>query len=170
MLDHYAQTVPRRDALRPTAPQAVRNAAWVMYTGAVAALVLVVVEFVTAQATKTALGHRYPSLSARDLAAVARFTVISEAVVALIVAVLFVWVARRCLDGKNWARITATVLGALGTLDAFLALTVAHLHAGHSTADLIVGFVIAGIGLVSICILWLRSSNAYFRQVGRTGV
>jgi hypothetical protein len=106
---------PRLTARRPTAPQAVRNAAGVMYTGAVAALVLVVVEFVTAQATKTALGHRYPSMSARDLAAVARFTVISEAVVALIVAGLFVWIARRCLDGKNWARITATVLGALGT-------------------------------------------------------
>jgi hypothetical protein len=33
-----------------------------------------------------------------------------------------------------------------------------------------VGFVIAGIGLVSICILWLRSSNAYFQQLGRPGV
>jgi hypothetical protein len=28
-------------------------------------------------------------------------------------------------------------------------------------------FVVAGIGLFSICVLWQRSSNAYFRQFTR---
>jgi hypothetical protein len=150
---------------RPSAPLAVRNAARVMYAGAVASVILIVVEFVTAGATKTALGRRYPRLSASELTTVTHFTVISEAVVALIAAVLFVWIARTCMDGKNWARITATVLCGLGILEAFLALTVPHLRAGRSSADLIVSFVVAGIGLVSICILWQRSPNAYFRQL-----
>jgi hypothetical protein len=66
---------------------------------------------------------------------------------------------------QNWDRITATAPCALGILDVFLALTVSHLRAGSSTADLIVSFVLTGIGLVSICILWQRSSNAYFRQL-----
>lgn len=170
MLDHHAQTIPQPDTLQPSAPVAVRNAARVMYAGAVASVILVVVEFVTAQATKTALGRRYPRLSASELTTVTHFTVISEAVLSLIGAVLFVWIARRCLAGKNWARITATVLAALGTLAAFLALTLPGLHAGWSSADLIVRFVVAGIGLISVGILWQRSSNGYFRQLRHPGV
>jgi hypothetical protein len=72
--------------------------------------------------------------------------VFSEAVAALIVAGLFVWIARKCMAGKNWARITATVLCALGILDAVLALTGPGLRAGRSPADLILGSTVAGIG------------------------
>jgi uncharacterized membrane protein YhaH (DUF805 family) len=133
-------------------------------------VILIVVEFVTVHATKAALGRRYPRLSASELTTVTHFTVISKAVVALIVAGLFVWIARKCMDGRNWARITATVLCALGILDALLALTVPHLRAGGSSADLILSFSIAGIGLISICILWQRSSNTYFRQLRRPRV
>jgi hypothetical protein len=84
---------------------------------------------------------------------------------ALIGTVLFVWMARACLDGKNWARITAAALCALGVLGAFLDLGGA-ITGGRSTANLITTFVVAGIGLVSICLLWQRSSNAYFRTFG----
>jgi hypothetical protein len=123
MLDHDTQTVLARNTLRPDAPRAVRKAAWVMYAGAVASVILVIVEFLTAGATRTALGRRYRLMSANELTTVAHFTVVAEAVAALIASVLFVWIARRCLQGKNWARITATVLCAWGILDAFLALT-----------------------------------------------
>ena len=170
MLDHHTEPVTGRDTRQPTAPLAVRNAAWVMYAGAVASVILIVVEFVTAHATKTALGRRYPRLSASELTTVTHFTVTGEAVAALIAAVLFVWIARACLDGKNWARLTAAALCALGILDAFLALTVPSLRAGRSSADLILSFVVAKIGLISICILWQRSSNAFFRQLRRPGV
>jgi hypothetical protein len=33
----------------------------------------------------------------------------------------------------------------------------------------ITGFVVAGIGLVSVCLLWQRSSNAFFGNAGRLG-
>jgi Co/Zn/Cd efflux system component len=114
------------------------------------------------------LGVRaYPRLSASDLTTLTHFTVASEAVAGLIAAVLFVWIARACLQGKNPARITAAVLCGLAIVGAFLALTVPDLRADRSSADLIVSFVVAGIGLVSTCILWQRSSSAYFRQVTR---
>jgi hypothetical protein len=161
---------PPIDALQPGAPLAVRNAARVMYTGAAAALIYIVAEFMTASATKTALGRRYPRLSASELTAAARFTVISEAVVALIAAVLFVGIARACTHGKNWARITGTVLCGLGIVEALIDLTVPGLRAGRSPADLIVSFVVAGLGLISVCILWQRRSAAYFRPLRRPGI
>jgi hypothetical protein len=164
MLDHHTETIARRDTLQPSAPHAVRLAAWVMYAGAVASAIRVVVAFVTAGATKTAIAHKYPTLSASSLADVTHVAVIGGAAVALIAGVLFVWIARVCMEGRNWARITGTVLCAIGVLFAVLDLTLGT----RSSGDLIMNYVVAGIGLVSICPLRQRSSSAYFRQFTRT--
>jgi hypothetical protein len=162
MIDHHTETAQRPDSLQPTAPPAVRNAAQVMYATAVASLVLLVVDLATAGATKTVLEKKHPNLSASAISTVTNVTVIAEAVVAVISAAVFVWLARECLAGKNWARITATVLCGLGILGAFIAV-----GTGRSSAVLIVGFVLAGIRLVLLPILWQGSSNAYFRQFRR---
>jgi hypothetical protein len=165
MLDHHTETIARGDILQPGAPDAVRLAAWVMYAGAVASAVRVAVAFATAGATKTAIAQKYPTLSASSLTTVTHVAVIGGAAVALIAGVLFVWIARVCMAGKNWARITGTVLCAIGVLFAVLDLTVG----ARSSADLVMNYVVAGIGLVSICPLWQRSSSAYFRQSTRAG-
>jgi hypothetical protein len=162
MIEQHTQTGQRPDIARPAAPLAVRNAAWVMYAGAVASVVRGVVYLVTARATKAALELRYPRLSAHSITALTHVTDIAGAVGGLIGAAVFVWIARACLGGKNWARITATALGALGILGAFVSQ-----HYDRSSANLIMGFVIAGIAAVTICLLWQRSSNAYFRNLRR---
>jgi hypothetical protein len=162
MIEQHTQTGQRPDTMRTDAPRAVRSAAWVMYAGAVASVVHSVVYLVTASATKTAIGHKYPRLSASELTTVAHITVTSEAVAGLIGAALFLWIAHACLDGRNWARITATVFCAVGFVGAFYAL-----GTGWSTGNVIMGFAVDGIGLVSICILWQRSSNAYFLKSRR---
>jgi hypothetical protein len=165
MIEHQTDTGQRPDTLQPAAPLAVRNAALVMYAGAVACVIRTVVALVTSGATKTAIEHKYPRLSASGINTVTHITVISEAVAALIGAVLFIWIARACLQGKNWARITGTVfcaLGLLGILTASLGV-----GSGRTAANLIMTCVVAGIGLISICLLWQRGSNAYFRRFGR---
>jgi hypothetical protein len=62
------------------------------------------------------------------------------------------------------------VLCGLGIVEAFIDLTVPGLRAGRSSADLILSFVVAGLGLISVCIMWQRSSAAYFRQLRRPGI
>jgi Hemerythrin HHE cation binding domain len=161
MIEQHTQTGQRPNSMQTDAPRAVRNAAWVMYAGAVASVIRVVADLVTVHATKTAIGHQYPKLSASALSTVTDIAVIGEVAGGLIGAVLFVWIARVCLEGKDWARITATTLCAVGVLGAFLDLGSA-IGGGRTTANLIMGPVVAGIGLVSICLLWQRSSNAYF--------
>jgi VIT1/CCC1 family predicted Fe2+/Mn2+ transporter len=74
------------------------------------------------------------------------------------------WIALECVQGKNWARTTATVFCALGILGAFIGL-----DAGRSPATVIMGFVVAGIGLISVSMLWQRSPNAFFGNVKRLG-
>jgi hypothetical protein len=157
MTEHTTQTAPRPPALRPTTPPAVRNAARVMYAGAAASVARGAAYLVTGRATKAALEHRFPRLSAGDIAALTHGMVIVGSIAGLIGAVLFAWIALECVAGKNWARITATVFCALGILGAFVGL-----DTGRSSAAVIMGFVVAGIGLISVCLLWQRSSNAFF--------
>jgi hypothetical protein len=162
MIEHHAVIAPRPGTLPPTAPVALRNATLVMYAGAAASVIRTVVCFVTASATKTAIEHKYPQLSAGATNTVTHVAVIGGAVGALIGAGLFVWIARACLEGKSWARVTGTVFCALG----ILGIPAASLDVGATgtTANLIMSSVVAGIGLVSVCILWQRGSNAYFRH------
>jgi hypothetical protein len=159
MTEHNTQTAARPDVLRPAIPAAVRNAAWVMYAGAVASVVRGVIYLVTTRATKAALEHRFPRLSAAHITTLTHATVIAGSVAGVIGMAAFVWIALECLHGKNWARITATVFCALGILGAFVGLV-----GGRSPASLIMGFVVAGIGLLSVCLLWQRSSSAYFEN------
>lgn len=163
MIDHNTATAQRPGTLQPAAPLAVRNAARVMYAGAVASVTRSVVDFVTAGATKMAIEHKYPQLSAGAINTVTHTSVIGGAVTALIGAVLFVWIARACTQGKNWARITGTVFCALGLLSILTASL--DVGATGTAANVITSCVVAGIGLVSICILWRRGPNAYFQHV-----
>lgn len=164
MTEHNTQTAVRPDAPQHTAPLAVRNAARVMYAGAVASVARGVVYLVTERATKAALEHRFPRLSAATITTLTHATVIAGAVTGVVGALLFVWIARECLERKRWAQITATAFCALGILGAFVGL-----DTGRSPASVIMGFAVAGIGLVSVCLLWQRGSNAFFRNAGRPG-
>ena len=167
MTEHSTQTAARPEAAQPSAPLAVRNAAWAMYAGAAASVARGVTYLATQGATKAALERRFPHQSAAHITTLTHATVIAGSVASLVGAVLFFWIARESLQGKNWARITAAVLCGIGIVGAFIALTVPAPRTGRSSADLILSFVVAGIGLVSICILWQRNSNAYFRQFTR---
>jgi hypothetical protein len=163
MIEYNAKTSQQAPGtLQPAVPPAVRDAAWVMYAGAVASAIHVVVVLVTTGATKTALEHKHPHLSAGALSTLTSITVIATAALALIGAVLFISLARACRRGKNSARITAAVLAALGVLIAIY-----DVSAGRSTLNLILSFVVAAIGLASVTLLWLPSSGVYFRYFKR---
>jgi len=168
MIEQHAHTIPRPGTLQPAAPLAVRNAARVMYAGAAACVIRAVVDIVTAGAAKTAIARKYPKLTAGDITTVTHITVISGAAAALIGALLFVWIARVSVEGRNWARVTATVFCALGLLDVLVASL--DVGAGRTIANLIMSSVVAGIGLVSICALWQHSANAYFGHSGPPAV
>ncbi|HTZ27553.1 MAG TPA: hypothetical protein VMC83_26385 [Streptosporangiaceae bacterium] len=164
MTEHTTLTAARPGALRPAPPLAVRIAAWVMYAGAAASAARGVAYLTTERATKAALEHRFPRLSGGNITTLAHATVTTGSLAGLIGVAAFIWIALACMAGKNWARITGTVFCALGILGAFIGL-----DAGRSPATVIIGFVVTGIGLVSVCMLWLRSSNAFFGNARHPG-
>ena len=70
----------------------------------------------------------------------------------------WILIARACQAGKNWARITGTVLFGLATLDAFGGLV-----NPVAVPVKILAFVIWLLGLIAVVRLWQATSSAYFK-------
>jgi ABC-type Na+ efflux pump permease subunit len=158
----YTGPVERTGVDRPAIPASVLNAVKVMYAGAVFSVLDIIIGLTNQSATKTAIRKKSPHLSLHTLNNTVHIAVIGDIVVGVLGALLFIWIARSCRSGKNWARVTATVLCFIGFLGA-----VFHIIEPEATLNLIASFVLFLIGLAAVVLLWLRSSSAYFKYFKR---
>lgn len=98
---------------------------------------------------------------------------IGGAVLGLVGLGVWIWMAVMNGKGRNWARIVATVLGALslaGTLSSLANVAgTAALGGGTlpmSTANVVLSVVDPVLVVAILVLLWLRPSSAYFGAVG----
>ena len=144
---------------RPPIPQSITRAVQVMYVGAAASLIGIVIAILDRHAIRTALATRKTAhpLTTSQLNSDYHL-VLGVAIVGGVIGVaLWLWMAYSCKAGKGWARIVSTVLFAIDTLS---------LLAGAITsagAARIYGIVVWLIGLGTIILLWQRSSTEYFK-------
>jgi uncharacterized membrane protein (UPF0136 family) len=89
-----------------------------MYGGAAASLIYLAGSIVTQGSTKTAIEKRFPNLTASQVTTQQHVLLIAGVVAGLISIAAWILIARASQAGKNWARITGTVLFGLATLDA----------------------------------------------------
>jgi hypothetical protein len=146
-------------AERPPAPQSITRAVQLMYAGAVASLIGIIIAILDRHAIRNALATRktaHPLTSSQlntDY-----HVVLGAAIVSGLIGVgLWLWMAYSCKAGKNWARILSTVLFGLNTLSVV---------GGAVTSggvSRIYSIVIWLIGLGAIVLLWQRSSTEYFK-------
>jgi hypothetical protein len=152
-----------RDPDDSAIPPTVRKAVRFMLAGAavtiVFALFQVIVEIVNRNALDN-VGGKPPSSS--QLAARLAFVIVGYAIVTWI----WVLMARLNRAGLTWARIAASVLFAIVTLELYI--VVDSIKAGQvlTVADIIyivflVGIWVAGVG--AIAMLWRPQSSAYFK-------
>jgi len=89
------------------------------------------------------------------------------AIEAIIVIALWLWLAKACGRGKNWARVTGTVLFGIHTLGVLVVLVSPHRDLGLIKVLTLIGWLIAG---AAVLYLWRRQSSAYFSgRGGATG-
>ena len=155
--------------VRPPIPQSVTRAVQVMYLGALASLVGIIIELLTRHSLRTYIhdhstrnGH---PLTATQVADTYHAELVVLVVVGLIGIVLWLWMAQMNKAGKNWARITSTVFFALDTLGAIGGLAGGALSGG--SVNRFYGLVVWVIGVAAILLLWQRSSTQYFKSVPR---
>ena len=95
----------------------------VMYVGAAASLLGIIIDILTVSATKTAIEKRSPHMTVSQINSSQHVLVAGFIAGGVIAAVVWIVLARASKSGHNWARITGTVLFALSTVDTIVGLT-----------------------------------------------
>lgn len=154
---------PAQERALASAPQSVIRAARVMYVGAAASVIGIVIDLLQRHSIRNAIVKHNPSLTASKVTTTYHAELVILVVAGLIAAGLWIWMARANLAGKSWARIVSTVLFAIETISVISSATV--VAGGGATR--VYAIVVWVIGLVAIVLLWQRSSSAYFRATPR---
>jgi len=144
---------------RPPIPQSVSRAVQIMYVGAAASIIGIVIDMTTLSSTKAEIIKRSPNLTPTQVTNAEHFAVGLFIVSGLIGAALWLWMAQSCKAGKGWARIVSSVLFGIETISV-LAGAAAVASGG---AVRIFGIVVWLIGLAAIILLWQRPSTQYFK-------
>ena len=144
---------------RPPAPASVLNAVKVMYAGAVASLIGIIIDLTTLSATKSAIEKHSPQLTTSQVNGMQHALVTSAIVGGLIGAGLWIFIAQACKSGKSWARITGTVLFGVNTVQDGLS----NLVVPEAALVKIFWFVVWLIGLAAVVLLWRGTSSAFFK-------
>jgi hypothetical protein len=158
MYQPYPQDTQMPETRHLPAPASVLNAVRVMYVGAAASLLGIVIDVLTVGATKRAIEKHSHHLTASQINSSQHVLVIAFIIGGLIGAAAWFFLARSCLGGKNWARITGTVLFALATVD-----TLGGLGAPIAGAVKIWALLVWLVGLTAIVFLWRRTSTEFFK-------
>jgi hypothetical protein len=139
-------------------PPSVLNAVKLMWAGAGISLISVIIGLVTIGSLKSAIEQANPSLSSSQVSAVATASVAAVVIVGLLGVGLWIWLAQMSKAGKNWARVTGTVLFGIDTLFQLISFTRSAALAGR-----IPGLIVWLVGLGAVILLWRRPSSDYFK-------
>ena len=150
------------DPERPPAPPSIQNAVKLMYAGAAISAVSLVISLATIGGTKDAISKARPSLTATQVNQLNTFIIALAVVSGVIGVALWLWMARKNGQGKNWARILSTVLFALATLDLFGVVS-----QPKTALGLIFPVLTWLAGAGAVFLLWRKDSTDFYRPAGR---
>jgi hypothetical protein len=144
---------------RPPVPQSITRAVQLMYAGAAASLIGIIIALTTLSSIKSQIISKNPSLTTTQVNNAEHVAIGILIASGLIGAALWLWMAQSSKAGKNWARIVSTVLFAIQTLNVVAGASAI----SSGGASRIYSIVIWLIGLGAIIFLWQRSSTEYFK-------
>jgi hypothetical protein len=143
---------------RPPVPQTVLNAVKLMYAGAAVSAIEVIISFTTIGGLKSAIEKAYPKDTAAQVHTLEIQGIVGLAITGLLGVGLWVLMARLNLSGRSWARMVASVLFAINTLDLVTTFT-----RPGTILGLIFAVALWAVGLGAIVFLWRRESSEFFR-------
>lgn len=158
MYQPYPTDAQMPDVQRSPLPPSVINAVRVMYAGAAATVIGIVIDILTVNATKAAIEKRSPHLSVTQVNSLQHALIAGSIVSGVIATALWILIAQMCKAGKSWARLTGTVLFAIATID-----TLGAAIAPESGLVKVWFVVIWLLGLSAVILLWRRSSTDFFQ-------
>ena len=145
---------------RPPIPQSITRAVQLMYAGAAASLIGIIIALTTLSSIKSQIISKNPTLTTTQVNNAEHVAIGILIASGLIGAALWLWMAQSSKAGKNWARIVSTVLFAIQTINVVAGAAAV----ASGGASRIYSIVIWLIGLGAIIFLWQRSSTEYFKS------
>jgi hypothetical protein len=143
-------------------PQPIRTAVLLMRAGAVLSLLALLVGLLTLGSLKDNIRQQLidsnKHYTQSDIDTVYNVGVASVVIVGLLGVALWLWMAKANGEGRRWARIVATVLGALNVIYTVMSLFQGQASAGSLILS-VIGAILASMILV---LLWRRESSAYY--------
>jgi hypothetical protein len=133
-----------------------------MYAGAALSLIELIVSLATIASLKSAILKKFPNYTSSQIHS-AEVAIVAGVVIEAVIAIgLWLWMARASNAGRNYARITGTVLFAVYTLFLLLDLRRPSVGIGLIFAALV---WVAGLG--AVVMLWRKDSSEYFNLRAR---
>lgn len=149
---------------QPPVPQSVLNAVKLMYAGAVVSAIEIVISFTTIGGLKSTIEKAYPKYTPAQVHSLEVTSIAGLVISGLIGVGLWILMARLNQSGRNWARIVASVLFAINTLELLTSI----LRTGTTTLlGVVFAVVLWLIGLGAIVFLWRRDSSDFFQPIQR---
>lgn len=143
---------------RPPAPRSLLNAVKLMYAGAVVSGISVILQFITIAVARSTFRKQHPHYTAAQVHQLVVEAVAQVTLVGVISVGLWIVMARTNLAGRGWARIAASVLFALNTINLIQSVRIYGVQIG-----LIPDALIWLIGLAAVMFLWRRESSDFFQ-------
>ncbi len=142
---------------RPPAPPSIQTAVKFMYAGAALSAISLIVGLATIGSLKSAIQKADPSYTASQIHAAETVGVATVVIFGLLGIGLWIWMARTNGAGKPWARVVASVLFGISTLELLLGGVRA-----NSVFNLLFEGLVWLVGLGAIFFLYRRDSSEYF--------
>jgi hypothetical protein len=151
----------------PAPPETVSRAVRFMFAGAAASLVWGLYLVIVTLTSRSAALAANNSLTTGRRMTPSQFNsaytgiIVYYIAITLVFVALWLWMARMNQAGRNWARITASVLFAIWTYEAYRSITA--LSTWIVFGLMIIMLLIWGAGLGALYYLWRPESKAYFK-------
>ncbi|MCU1644945.1 MAG: hypothetical protein JWN03_5220 [Nocardia sp.] len=146
---------------KATPPKTVTYAFYSMLAGASLSLIGLLYSFTQlSHAHQTAATHGKGHFTDSQLDTIVTVAYVLSTAISLISIGLWIWMAFATRAGKNWARITGSVLFGLNTLSM---LDTVIITSSSTTLDTILAVLTWLVGLATLILLWIKQSGAYFR-------
>lgn len=155
---------PRADVPQPGS---IRLAVRLMWAGAGLSLIGLVVTLLTLDSLKSqlrdSLEESDPSYTQSDFDAIYAVSVTVAVIASLVGVALWAWMAWKNGQGRPWARIVATVFGALNLLSILGTLGLG----GATGATVVVSLLSLVLAIVILVLLWRKESSDFYSARSR---
>jgi hypothetical protein len=159
MVQRYPSRDKPLEEERPPAPAPLQTAVKLMYVGAAISTVSLIISLAFIGSIKPALRTEFPKYTASQIDRAFTVFIIVAIISAGVGIGLWLWMARANSQGKNWARITSTVLFVIETL------TVLEAVRGPKRAiDFVFPVLTWLVGLGAVWFLWRPESTEFFKR------